>query len=395
MPRVTLDWLHVIALLGAIQGVFLAGALAIRRPNQTANRLLAAAIFAFSLYLATGVYYAAGLVPVFPHFFAVGYPVLLLFGPLIYLYAVTASDRSRRLTRRDLLHFAPFVIAVIWGFPVYLMSGAEKVAFFEGILRGERTLLITIVDPLKLVSGIVYAAVTIVLLRRHRDRVKHNYSYLERVNLQWLLWLGVSAGAIWGLAIVFQLLDSTLGLRLERADDLIAVAVAILVYGIGYMGLRQPEIFRFESTKSSTAPVSAAAETAVTTSATEPARYERSGLNDREASALKDALLAVMESKRPWENSELTLSDLAELLRTTPHKVSEVLNVRLGQTFYDFVNGYRVREVQRRMEADRAQAPTLLMLALEAGFASKSTFNDAFKKHAGQTPSQYRRAIFQ
>ncbi|MGH7468659.1 MAG: helix-turn-helix domain-containing protein [Longimicrobiales bacterium] len=102
-----------------------------------------------------------------------------------------------------------------------------------------------------------------------------------------------------------------------------------------------------------------------------------------------------MEAKRPWENSELTLADLAELLSTTPHKVSEVLNARLGQTFYDFVNGYRVREVQRRIERDKARAPTLLVLALEAGFASKSTFNDAFKKHAGQTPSQYRRTAIQ
>ena len=161
--------------------------------------------------------------------------------------------------------------------------------------------------------------------------------------------------------------------------------------------MKQPEIFRYEaSDQVKTANVPAVPRSPIPDprSEEEP-RYERSGLNDQEASALKDALLAVMDAQRPWENSELTLADLAGLAGATPHKVSEVLNSRLGQTFYDFVNGYRVREVQRRIERDKAQATTLLVLALEAGFASKSTFNDAFKKHSGQTPSQYRRAAVQ
>ena len=99
MASLTLDWLHVIVLLGAIQGVFLAGALASKRRNRTANRLLGAA-----------------------------FPLPFLFGPLIYLYAVSAADRNHRLTRLDALHFVPFLAAVLVGLPIYLMSGAEKLA---------------------------------------------------------------------------------------------------------------------------------------------------------------------------------------------------------------------------------------------------------------------------
>ncbi len=69
MARLTLDWLHVVALLGAIQGLFLAGVLVARRRNRTANRLLAALMLAFSIHLASAVYQAAGLVSVLPHFF--------------------------------------------------------------------------------------------------------------------------------------------------------------------------------------------------------------------------------------------------------------------------------------------------------------------------------------
>lgn len=97
-----------------------------------------------------------------------------------------------------------------------------------------------------------------------------------------------------------------------------------------------------------------------------------------------------MDREHPWRNSGLTLADLAERLATTPHRLSEVLNAQLGQTFYDFVNGYRVRDVQRRIAAGEAKQVTILSLALDAGFASKSTFNMVFKKHTSQTPSDYR-----
>ena len=100
MARVTLDWLHIVALLGAIQGVFLAGVLATKRRNRTANRLLAVAMLAFSIYLATAVYHAAGLEQVFPHFFGAAFPLPMLYGPLIYLYAVAASDRTCTGDRR-------------------------------------------------------------------------------------------------------------------------------------------------------------------------------------------------------------------------------------------------------------------------------------------------------
>jgi AraC-like DNA-binding protein len=57
------------------------------------------------------------------------------------------------------------------------------------------------------------------------------------------------------------------------------------------------------------------------------------------------------------------------------------------------VNGYRVREVQRRIQAGEARTRKMLALALDAGFASKSTFNEAFKKHTLQTPSDFREAV--
>lgn len=413
MPSLTLDWLLLIALLGAIQGVFLAGVLAMRRRNRTANRLLAATMLAFSISLANTVYHGAGFERVFPHFFGLAYPLPFLFGPLIYLYAITAADRSRRFTWRDALHFVPFLATVIAGLPVYLMSGEEKITFYRQLQGGLVTPMVAVTTPLKFVSGVVYTALTLSFLRRHRERVKESYSSIERVNLRWLVWLGVGAAAVWAVAVTLELLEGAGIFSVTRPDEFIGLGIAVIVYGIGYMGLRQPEVFRYETAEhqipaelSRAAPrPSAAPEPAgppETLSRAEPrvvaaqeaeplsARYERSGLTEREARRLKDALTATMEKERPWRDSELTLADLADRLSTTPHKLSEVLNAQLGQTFYDFVNGYRVREVQRRIAAGDAQRVKMLTLALDAGFASKSTFNLVFKKHTSQTPSAYR-----
>jgi AraC-like DNA-binding protein len=403
MQSMTLDWLNIAALLGAAQGFFLAGVLATQRRNRTANRLLAVAVFAFSIQMITVVYHAVELEQLFPHFFGVAFPLPLIYGPLIYLYTVCASDRARRLRLWDALHFMPFVVMVLAGLPIYLKSGAEKIEFYQLLQQGVRPPLVSLTDILKYGSGISYTWVTILFLRRHRTRVKDSYSSIERVNLQWLLHLAAGAAVIWVAAAVFHFTEVAAYPLLDRPDDVVALATAILVYGIGYMALRQPEVFNVATGEfpvvrgfEPAVQVSTLDERTATVTTPEleaPPRYERSGLSDNEAAVLQDALLHAMDNHHLYRNSDLTLPDLAVQLDTTPHKLSEVLNSQLNQSFYDFVNGYRVREVQRRLADDRSQAVTLLSLALDAGFASKSTFNSVFKKHTGKTPSEYRRSV--
>lgn len=390
MATVKLGWVEVAAIVGALQGLFLTGVLMSQVSNRTANRLLAALMVAFTIYLAWGPYYTAGVIRVYPHFFAISYLTPWVFGPLVFLYARAASDRSWRFTRRQLVHFVPVAIAFIFAVPLYVMSGPEKIALWEAMGQGRPNPATQTIDPLKYVTGVAYSAATVLYLRRHRHEVEHSYSNIERVNLRWLLWLSAATCAIWLLATGLRIAAVSTSLR----DGNITFAMALLVYSIGYIGLRQPEIFRQQTVD---VPV-------VRESSPEPAapqgipemlspQYERSGLGDREAELLKSSLLAVMEREKLWKGSELTLSELATRVHSTPHKLSEVLNAHVGQTFYDFVNGYRVREVQRRIAAGEARSVTMLALAMDAGFASKSAFNEAFKKHTRQTPSGFRQTV--
>jgi AraC-like DNA-binding protein len=280
----------------------------------------------------------------------------------------------------------PVALGVAIAAPYYFMSGADKIAMYERFVAGDVPTRLAIIDPFKYVSGIAYSLATVRYLRDHRRRIKDSYSNTTHVNLDWLLWLAAAAAGIWALATTTRLTVAGASVR----DELVTLAIALLVYAIGYMGLRQPEIFRYETAEHPVL-IPAAPPIALETAPVEldAPRYVRSGLGDHEAARLEDALLMLMDRERPWTDSDLTLADLASRLGTTPHKLSEVLNAQMGRTFYDFVNGYRVRDVQRRIKAGEARTRKILAVALDAGFASKSTFNQAFKKQTGQTPSEF------
>jgi AraC-like DNA-binding protein len=386
MASLTLDWVQLAAAAGAVQGVFLCAALLAHRGNQTANRLLAALMAAFTIYLASSVYYASGVFYRYPHFFGVSYQMPWVFGPLVYLYTRAASDRAWQFQRRHLLHFVPVAISTLLAIPYYVMSGAGKIAVYERLQMGAPPLLIAVIDPFKFVSGIAYSVATLLYLRRHRNRIRHSYSNIDQVNLAWLLRLAAAAAAIWVLATSLRL--GAVGPQLRDAH--VSLAIAVVVYGIGYRGLRQTEIVAYESVEVE----QPAADVPVTAPEPVTPRQERpASLSAAEAERLERDLLALMATERPWKDPDLTLADLAVRLESTPHKVSELLNARLRQTFYDFVNGYRVEDVQRRIASGETRTRTILNLAFDAGFASKSTFNQAFKTRTGQTPSAYKRTL--
>jgi AraC-like DNA-binding protein len=162
------------------------------------------------------------------------------------------------------------------------------------------------------------------------------------------------------------------------------------VYTIGYLGLRQPEVFAGTGGDGDR-DTGGVADEASAAGETGGPRYERSGVDPERARRHLDALIALMETERPYRDGDLTLHDLAGRLGISAHNLSEVLNTQVGRSFYDFVNGYRVEEVKEKLGDPRTAYLKLVAIASDAGFNSKSAFNAAFKRHAGMTPSEYRR----
>ncbi|GJM61842.1 helix-turn-helix domain-containing protein [Persicobacter diffluens] len=119
-------------------------------------------------------------------------------------------------------------------------------------------------------------------------------------------------------------------------------------------------------------------------------KYERSALTPQQAQQYARQLEGLMTQQKMFLNQELSLSDLSEKTGIPKHHLSESLNLHLGKNFYQFVNGYRVREAMRLIEENPGRK--LLHLAFDCGFNTKATFNAYFKKMTGHTPSHYRMA---
>ncbi|ALS97597.1 helix-turn-helix domain-containing protein [Lacimicrobium alkaliphilum] len=94
-----------------------------------------------------------------------------------------------------------------------------------------------------------------------------------------------------------------------------------------------------------------------------------------------------MSQQQVFKDRFLSLQTLAEQAKVSRHTLSQYLNEVEGCHFYDFVNRHRVQEAKEQLQHS---ASTILDIALEAGFNNKATFNSAFRKHTGMTPSQYR-----
>jgi len=98
-----------------------------------------------------------------------------------------------------------------------------------------------------------------------------------------------------------------------------------------------------------------------------------------------------MEEEKVFTQNKLTLGELAEMILISSHNLSEVINTKTGMNFFDFINQYRIEEVKREIINPENDNLTLLAIAMNAGFNSKSSFNTLFKKYENITPTEYRK----
>ncbi|NML65613.1 helix-turn-helix transcriptional regulator [Hymenobacter sp. RP-2-7] len=250
--------------------------------------------------------------------------------------------------------------------------------------------------------------------RRYRHYLNDNFSNPERLRFAGLRQLLLLQAAVLTLNLVFLALNAALDFSYDAAWNFYALQ-GILIYGLIVVGIQanyaaasspllfeagpQPLVLPVPETLPAAlgppAPAGALGE------ATQPLAALPIGLPPPaktnpappaqlapELQALRTRLLALMAAEQPWLEPELTLAELAQRLRTNPSLLSKVINQGCGQNFNDFVNGYRVAEARRKLADPHYRHYSLVGVALESGFNSKSTFNRVFKKLLGQAPSE-------
>lgn len=118
-------------------------------------------------------------------------------------------------------------------------------------------------------------------------------------------------------------------------------------------------------------------------------KYRRTALDPERAGMLEKSLTRMMQEQKPWLDPGLNASDLAEMLDISGHTLSHLLNEYMGKNFYDYTNAFRLDHFLEIASRPGNRNFTLLALAYESGFNSKTTFNSFFKRILGTTPSGY------
>ncbi len=363
---------------GIIIAVFLFALLLLKPNKELSDKILMVWMAVMALHQLLYYIVYSGFVTRYPHLLGLSLPFPVLHGPLLFLY-VCAVTRLRPIRRRDfLLHSIPFVILVLAATPFYILSAQEKLEVYHNQGKDFRW-YINLMVVLIMASGIGYITWSLFLIRRHRINIEQWFSSTEKKNLQWLKYLSMGLGGIWILVIFFH-------------DQVIFTGVAVLVLFIGFFGINQLPIFytwQGASLPPPAEPVSSEQETGEQTDEAQSARYAKSGLKEEEARELHEKLTHLMEERALYKNNELTLSELATQLQTHPNYLSQVINEKEQKNFYSYINTWRVKEFVQVAPRAELKHYTLLALAYDCGFNSKSTFNKYFKEFTGKSPSEY------
>lgn len=376
--------MNSIFLIGIAQAIFFVFLLLSKRNKSLADKVL----MAWLIFLAAHLFMAYGNLEQWyklnPHWLGLSFPFPLAEGPFFFLYVLTLTRNPARIRWQDFLHFLPFLLFYLLSWDFLSSSGEEKLYFVREVMPTNPTPIVRVYSFLVLATGPIYAAYVLWQVRAHRRKIRDFFSYSDEIDLTWIHNLAVGMILIWVVVWLANFIPrSVFQESFPNPEWFIFVAVTLFVFAIGYFGFRQGRIFSF---RTESFPESSSLGSANV----QPEKYQKSGLKDQ--ANLLAKLSTYMEQDKPYLNPQLTLGDLAQNLGMSPHHLSQLINEGLNQNFFEFINQARVSAFKRAISQPKNQHLTLLAIALDCGFNSKSSFNRIFKQMTNQTPSQYARS---
>lgn len=309
-----------------------------------------------------------------PHLLGLEIPLPLIHGVFLFYYVSSVTNQFPKKNWIALLHLLPISIGYIYLIPFFLSSSEEKVRMFKThfeVYKGFLTFGLILI----FLSGIVYVVWSSILLQEHKRNIRNQFSDIEEINLKWLNLLTYGLGAVWCVVIM------------TNNDSYIFLSVTIFVILIGFFGVQQKTIF---NSKNEVATKSVEKSLKLEK---KKEKYARSGLTNELGEDIYKNLILLLTEEAYYKKNNLTLNELAAQLDIHPNYLSQIINEKEQNSFYDFINAYRVQEFKRLIEISKNKQFTLLALAYDCGFNSKSSFNRHFKKLIGKTPSQYIKSL--
>lgn len=342
-----LDIWIVLFIAAAAQGVFLTLMLFIKRTKrQKANvrqYLLGALMLTFTVTIAYYVTYWTGTNSQLSDLFQIIFRLTFIFGPLVYFYIYHVLNN--RFPKHAWLHLLPFVLVNILFYSIHLIS-AQFTAYH-------------LFNSMPSFHVLGYAIFSIWLVKKNG-------------NNKWLSNIALSFTGYSLSLLTYYILVWTNVLQLEH-DYIVSMGMTIFIYFIGYHGFKNPIVLTEKSNDE---------------------KYQKSSLTNQSLQHVIEKLDGLIHAEKLYTNGDLKLTDVANKLEISSHAISQAINVAKGKRFTDYLNELRVEEAISLMRKMEYQDEKLLAVAIDSGFNNKTSFLNAFKKHIGQSPSEYRKSIY-
>lgn len=363
-------WSYLYLYIG-LMGLYIVLVLVLRRNVDLSARLLIGGFVlihsAFILHIGLAI---TNYQFVYPHSYLSSTVFSFLYGPLLYLYFKRTTS-GYQLKIRDLLHLVPTVVLLAYLVPIYTLPGAEKLGLMlqrqqAGLNPSDAANLVLIVS-LKLASLIAYGW----LIRHHFPHVRPGHQNRGKTGIWEQNIYRIHVAYIVCYAIYGVLISN--GINSGLLYHAQVVSMALMVTYVGYFASIRPEVFGGSL-------------------AFEPAllsKYKKSGLTPSLSLELRDRLTSLFEEEQVYRENDLNLDRLAELLDTTRHNASQVINEHFGLGFHELLNRYRVEAAKHLLVSDPQRNLNVIDIVYEVGYNNKVTFNKAFKKETGLTPTAF------
>jgi len=376
MPTITLNILNLLILFGALQGILLGVILIFtKRLRKTSNMFLALLMFVFASLNLENTMYALNLFDMYPLLVTIPVEFMTLIPVSMYFFIKYLLDPVYKIQKMDYFLVGLFGVEFIHKFIRFIRY------FVQGPYdQGQEKLFYLISNTIELVAVVltIYLIFKAVReLKEYKQKLYDNYAEIEGRNLSWLentFIFGLILSGIWLVVTMTDFTEDHFNMFLAYT---VWLGLSIMMYWVGYsmiiqQGLLDSTIFAISESKQR--------------ESTNPGN-ELSSKTDEHY----QRIIELMEVEKLYQNPNLNMSILSEKSALSNGYVSQIINQKRKQNFFDFINSYRVEEVKLRMADSDYDHYTVLALAQDAGFKSKSTFNAVFKKMTGQTPSQFRK----
>ncbi len=363
-----------------------------RQNNKTANYLLSGLIVLFCYYAFVKVLSNTSGIIDYPHLIRTYRPLFILGCVGIYFYSKALTTQGFKFTAQESLHLIPFGIYTLIMLPFFFSDSTTKI---ESLSWQPFTIIWAIERIFWVVVFLFYFRASFRVIKHHQKRIKDRFSNLEKVKLNWLRNLLIMFMVVWFAALLRFL--TAYGKVGYENKIIVPFLLCLIIFVIAGYALRQPDIFsdRWDNAINEKKQIPEnVVPIGINPQKKSPKishpKYEYSNLDQQDIASHKENLNNYLEQEKPYKNSDLKLGDLADHLGMPSYQLSQVINIGYQQNFYDLINSLRIKDAKRMLTDSSTQNNKIIGIAFDVGFNSKSTFNSAFKKHTGMTPTQFK-----